>query len=455
MNPTYREFSFSQTTPIPLRRGIALTDFDFHNSSVSKSRRCFKKNIVGRALTALLPIVGHLNASAAETAPQTLEWKNSWSSPYQKALGGSQTAHAINEDAAFANPANLSRTRNPRSRNQVDVIDVPNLSLGGNAAALSTFKGKALNPSSWLKNLASLSSASRGYFEFQSFPWLVMGEKRGPTYFLGLPVRTTLLTLPSEDGGLTRQIKTQTTASAVLSSIISSRSGAVSAAISFRPNIRWNTDDTFSLSEISSSKSLLSDLKKSTHKTTSNAIDLGIAVTASDYWLPTFGLSVLNLPTDCVDQYLNPATGKSQSVCGAKRSGGRQDTIPETLLDPTEIRAGLSIIPRIRLGQYKFNVKISGDIYPLPLKNGGKTYGLHDVNINQLTHAGIELFPGNAMSTKSFSLRAGLNETRTSFGISLPMPHFTLEAASYEAALFSDGKAQKERRYLIGLSSDW
>lgn len=394
-------------------------------------------------------------AEAVEGSQQTSEWKNTWSSPYQKSLGGSQTAHAISEDAAFANPANLVRTRNPRSRKSVDVIDVPNLSVGGNAAALASLKGKGLQPSSWLKSLATLATESRGYFEFQSFPWLVMGERRGPTYFLGLPVRSTLITLPSVDGGVTRQILSQTSASALLSAVVSSRSGAVSAGISLRPNIRWNTDATFTLSEVASSKGLLSSIKKATHKTTSNAIDLGMSITASDYWLPTFALSLINLPTDCVENYPNPATGKTQSICGTKRSGSRQETIPETLLDPTEIRAGLSIVPRFRFGSYKFNIKISGDIYPLPIKSGGKTYGLHDVNINQLTHAGIELFTGNAMSTDSFSIRAGLNETRTSFGVSIPMPHFKLEATSYEAALFSDGKAAKERRYLIGLSSDW
>lgn len=404
----------------------------------------------------LCSILQFLPASAAETSTSTnLEWKNAWSSPYSRALGGSQTAHAVNEDALFANPAGLARTRNPRSRSTVDTIEAPKLSLGGNRATMTALKGKGLQPSTWLKDVASLSATQRNFFEVQAFPWMVMGERRGPTYFFGLPMRSTLTALASEDDGLSRKIETQTTATAALSGIISSRSGSMSLALSLRPNLRWNTQNTISLTDIASSKGFISDLKKSAYRTTSTAIDLGLSFTAGDYWLPTFGVSLLNLPTGCVENYTNPATGKKQSICGAKRTGDVKEDIDGTRLDPTEIRAGLSIIPRFKMGRNRINMKISGDIYPLPIHSAGKNYGFKDVNINQLTHAAVEIFTGNALSSRNFSIRAGLNETRQSFGIYIPMPHFSIEATSYEAALFTDGKAVKERRYLIGLSSDW
>lgn len=383
------------------------------------------------------------------------EWNSRWSSPYSRALGGSQTAHADNEDALFANPAMLSRTRNPRSKKGVDVIDAPRISLGGNSALFSSLSGQGNSPSTWLKSLAGDSAGQRNFFEMQSFPWLVMGERRAPTYFLGLPIRSTIQARTSRDDELSRIISTETTAAAAFSMIVTSRTRTLSMGLSIRPNIRWSSSQSISLNDIVSSKSLFSDTKNAALKTTATAVDLGLSLTAGDYWLPTFGLSVLNLPTGCVDNYFNPATGKRQSICGSKRSGQTDDAIDSTRVDPTEVRMGLSIIPRFRLGRMKFNMKVSGDLYPLPISSAGKNYGFRDVNINQLTHAGVEFYMGNALQSSTLSVRLGLNETRTSVGVLLPMPHFTLEATSYEAAVYAGSKLGKERRHLIGLSSNW
>lgn len=407
------------------------------------------------ALLGLLVCATPFTSHAEETVDYVGEWNSRWSSPYSRALGGSQTAHADNEDALFSNPAMLRRTRNPRSKKGIDVIDAPRISLGGNSTLLSSLKDVRSNPSSWLQSLANASTSGRNYFEIQSFPWLVMGERRGPTYFVALPLRSVLQAESSTDGGVTRSISTETTASAALSMVITSRTQSLSLGVSLRPNIRWSSRQSISLTEALSSKTLFSNAKSAVQKTTSTAIDLGVSLTAGDYWLPTFAVSVLNLPTGCVDNFTNPATGKKQSICGAKRSGQTDESLDNTRLDPTEIRAGVSIIPRFRLGRTKFNIKVSGDIYPLPIVSGAKKYGFHDVNINQLTHAGVEFYTGNALKSSSFSIRLGLNETRTSYGIFFPLPHFTLEATSYEAAIFSNSKLGKERRHLIGISSNW
>ncbi|NBW81214.1 hypothetical protein EBR21_05620 [bacterium] len=236
---------------------------------------------------------------------------------------------------------------------------------------------------------------------------------------------------------------------------ISSRSGAAALGLSIRPNIRWSSSASYQLADIVSSKGLFGALKAEQHKTSSTAVDAGFIATAGDFWLPSFGLAVLNIPTGCVDSFVNPATGKSQSICGAKRTGDVRDDMSGTQIDPTEVRIGVSIVPRIRLGSQRINLKISGDVYPLPITYGGKNYGYRDVNINQLTHAGVELFLGNANNAHTLSLRAGLNDTRTSWGFSLPLPNFSLEFTSYEAAIFTDGRATKDRRYLLGMSGHW
>lgn len=402
-------------------------------------------------LTVVVPTLGH----AEDTTAPALEWNNSWSSPYSRALGGSQTAHAFSEDALFANPAALNKTRHPRSRQTIDKIDVPGLSVGGNKSTASLLKGKSLQPSSWLQSFAGTSGSERNYAETQMFPWLVMGERGGPTFFLATPARTFLIAEPSTDGGVSRTISTETTATAALNISLASRTGAAALGLSLRPNIRWNSSASYNLADAVSSKSVLGAIKSEVHKTTATPIDVGFIVTAGDFWLPSFGISVLNIPTGCVDNFTNPATGKTQSICGALRTGDVVDGLSGTRIDPTEIRAGFSIVPRFRVGNLRLNLKISGDIFPLPIRYAGKNYGFQDVNINQLTHAGVELFLGNALGSQSFSLRGGLNDTRVSWGFSLPLPHLNLDVTSYEAALFTDGKSSKDRRYLIGLSSDW
>lgn len=403
------------------------------------------------AIVCLAPFSGY----GQESLDYVGEWNSRWSSPYSRALGGSQTAHADNEDALYSNPAMLRRTRNPRSKKGIDVVDAPRISLGGNTHLLSSIKGNQTTPSAWLQNLAKNAESQINFFEVQSFPWLVMGERRGPTYFFGLPFRSTILASGSKDGGLTRTLSTETTASAAFSVIFSSRTQTLALGLSVRPNVRWSSAQSISLNDVVSSKSLFSNAKAATLKTSATAVDLGFSLTAGDFWLPTFAVSVLNLPTGCVENYTNPATGKQQDICGSKRSGETDSSLDSTRLDPTEVRAGLSIIPRFRVGRTKFNIKVSGDIYPLPIVSGQKKYGFHDVNINQLTHAGVELYTGNALKSSTFSIRLGLNETRTSYGILIPMTYFTLEATTYEAAVFSDSKLGKERRHLIGISSNW
>ncbi|MFZ9519877.1 MAG: hypothetical protein ACO3A4_05310 [Silvanigrellaceae bacterium] len=392
---------------------------------------------------------------ADETTTSALEWNNTWSSPYTRALGGSQTAHALNEDALYANPAALNKTRHPRSRAAIDSIEGPGLSLGGNRTTMSTLKGKTLKPSEWLQSFGSQSVTERNYLETQMFPWLAMGERGGPTFFLGLPLRSYLVANPAQEDGLSRTVMTETTATAAMNMSISSRSGAVALGLSLRPNLRWSSLATHSLADMISSKGLFGALKSEQHKTSATSVDAGFIATAGDFWLPSFGLSILNIPTGCVDNFVNPATGKNQSICGTKRTGDVNEELPGTQLDPTEVRLGVSIVPRIRIASQRVNLKISGDIYPLPITYGGKNYGFRDVNINQLTHAGVEIFLGSANNNHSLSLRAGLNDTRTSWGISLPLPNFSLDFSSYEAAIFTDGRVTKDRRYLLGMSGHW
>jgi hypothetical protein len=175
-----------------------------------------------------------------------------------------------------------------------------------------------------------------------------------------------------------------------------------------------------------------------------------------DFWFPTVGIAIRNIPTGCVDKYKNPVTGKSYTVCGSLRTGDIDDSNKVDAVDPTEVRAGVSITPRIRSASARVNFRLSVDAYPLPIQYQGKNYGFTDLNINDILHAGAELFFGNPLGTQSIAIRAGTYGSDMSLGGTLSLFGIELEYATYPGyAALPGSSTKRDRRHLIGLSTRW
>src|SRR5690606_5221140 len=128
------------------------------------------------------------------------------------------------------------------------------------------------------------------------------------------------------------------------------------------------------------------------------------------------GISVLNLPTGCRENYLNPFTEKRETVCGTAYSGsfGNEDAL--STVDPVDIRAGVSITPRL---SRKLAMRFALDAHHLAYVSGEQIYGLQGIEASKLVHAGVELFVGNPLLIPPVAVRAGYNQGFVTMGASL------------------------------------
>lgn len=400
-----------------------------------------------------------------------------WIGTRGQAMGGATTAFANSPDEMYSNPAGLARFRSPRSRQEFHELGLPGIQIGGNLLALQGLDAAFTSDTEKPSSLGDASNVSEAYFEADRFGRIlnqavnnpgvpifaeaqfhtygVFGGRSAPTWFVGVPLRSELtLGVPSATDTSMISILSKTTVGLMVAMADMSRTGLITWGIAARPNYRY----AYETESWPSSSTAFSDFRKTVaadaHKTFALPVDLGLQITAPDMWLPTLGITVRNIPTGCVDDYTNPVTGKSYTVCGTLRSGGTGKT--QDRLDPTEIRAGISIIPRFRAGRAKINLRIAGDVFPLPIAYEGKSYGFNDLNINDLIHAGAELFFGNAHYDHVFAIRGGVHGVDFTFGLGFSFLGMDWSYATYPGYSFIKGGSEdKDRRHLIAMTARW
>ncbi len=402
-----------------------------------------------------------------------------WNSARAAGMGGSFTAVPGDETSSFFNPAGAAWLRNPRSKKSLEKIYFPGLLVGGNALALdgiaaglqtgnkvdTTVSGVTQAPSDLvnadrfgkLLDVAKRHPGSPIFGEIQMYPAAVIGSRGGATYVVGLPIRSefSLGVLEATDTSKA-YINSRTTAGGLLTVAGMTRSGVLGYGFSIRPNYRY----AYQTYEYPTGASSFADFRKTVgggaSKTSGVQTDAGFVFIMRDYWFPTLGVSVRNLPTACVENYKNPVTDKSYTVCGSKRSGTITETNAIDAIDPTEVRAGVSITPRFRSGALRVNLRISVDAYPIPIEFSGKSYGFSDLGVNEILHAGAELFFGSLMGDQSLALRAGTFGTNQTYGATLALGVFELEWATYPGYSLLPGQTtRQDRRHLIGTTFRW
>jgi hypothetical protein len=402
-----------------------------------------------------------------------------WNSVRASGMGGSFTAVTGDETSSFFNPAGAAWLRNPRSKKSLEKVYFPGLLVGGNALALdgigagiqtgnkvsSSLSGVTDAPSDLVNadrfgkilQVAKEHPGSPLFAELQFYPAAVVGSRGGPTYVLGLPVRSEF-SLGVIDAADTSKayINSRTTAGALVTVAGLTRSGVLGYGFSIRPNYRYS----YQTYEYSTSNTSFSSFRKAVgggaSKTSGVQADAGFVFIMRDYWFPTIGIAVRNLPTACVDNYTNPVSGKSYTVCGSKRSGDITTENSSDAIDPTEVRAGVSITPRFRAGSLRVNLRIAIDAYPIPVTVSGKSYGFSDLSINEILHSGGELFFGNTMGDQSLAFRAGTYGSNQTYGATFALGSFEIEWATYPGYSLLPGQtSRQDRRHLIGTSFRW
>jgi hypothetical protein len=386
-----------------------------------------------------------------------------WTGVRANGMGGAFTATSNDETSIYSNPAGLSETRNPATKKLLHDVMLPDAEVGGNGQMLSNMHA---DPNTWGSDLVQSAKANPGsqsYLLLQSFNEIIFGGKNSTTYLVGIPIRSENKMAFIDPSNPTKAYTVSTTTvSGAFALSGSSTRGLFHYGIDVRPNYRVDyQNNAFDTTNITNTSDFINAANNNGEKTTSVGIDAGFTATAADYWFPTFGFAVRNLPTGCVNNYVNPINQNVETMCGAIRDGGSSSAPNTSKVDPTEIRAGFSLTPRGRAGKTKVNLRLSVDAYPIPIQIGGNNYGVDGVDINRLIHAGAELFFGNVLIQQGFALRGGYMEGGATWGASLSLAFLSIEYSSY---MINDTIPQVnngtptnivERRHLLGVSYHW
>jgi hypothetical protein len=403
-----------------------------------------------------IPMILYTNYSFSESIP------TDWSGVRSNGMGGAFTSNSNDETSIYSNPAGLSETRNPAAKRFVHELKPLDLEIGGNAQMLSNMSSDPTNWGSDMIRSAKNNPGNQSYLLLQSFNEIIMGAKRSLTILVGTPIRSeNKMAFMNTTSPNQAYFVSTTTVTGAIGISGSTERGFFRYGISLRPNYRvdyqnQNVDTT----NYTTTNDLVNLANNSGDKTTSFAVDAGFTATAADYWFPTFGFAIRNIPTGCVDNYTNPINQTKETMCGATRDGASTSSANSSKIDPTELRAGVSLTPRGKIGKSKVNLRLSIDAYPIPIQIDGSNYGIDGIDTNKIIHAGAELFFGNVLIQQGFGIRGGYMEGGPTWGTSFNLAFLSIEYSSYlvsDTLPLPNGTVNKfvERRHLLGISYHW
>lgn len=369
-------------------------------------------------------------------------------------LGGAFTAVANDENAVWTNPAGLARGKKPRSRSTLNMVKVPNIILGANTASRDFIQGVGTKKEADLSAVSSQAddlSDKPFWASTSAFPF-VMFNAGGNTNLAGIYSHTTLQSVVDEDNNALAKTSAISDLGASYGISFANRDHSFSFGIVGRYVARYAYEDKIPLEELKNARELQSRIKAGSNRSTAIGIDTGVMWTVADFWFPTVGLSVLNAPIGCKDEYLNPFSKKRERVCGTVFKGSFENPEAISTVDPTDIRLGLSITPRF---SSKFAARVALDLHHLPLTIGENHYGLEGIDPLKQLHAGIEFFVGNPLETSPFTIAMGMNQGYFTFGTTMSLGVLSLEFSTFGREISSTSKRKEDRRMLFGLSLEF
>lgn len=377
-------------------------------------------------------------------------------------MGGAFTSIGNDENTVWTNPAGISRTKKPKSKHKFNLLAFPALVIGGNSQAQTFNHHYSDGDGSHNEKIVSAMKTlvEEGDGTLNKPVWAFVGVN--PMAFvsagfydssvLGLYSSNRLKIIPDTVDNTSAQVQTVYDTGVILGSALSTRLNTMSFGIQVRGVRRSFYDDFVSYTTLANSSEMQTRMELDNNIGTGIAADAGLLFTIPDFWYPSLGLAIINLPTGCVENVLNPYEEKRQTICGAVYSGSIVNQESLLQVDPTDIRMGVSLTPRIST---KVAMRIAVDLHHLYVNSGETYYGLSGVEASKLLHAGVELFVGNPLLIPPFSLRFGQSQGFTSYGLSLRIKFFSLELASYGQDVSSAKSSTQDRRNLLNFSMEF
>ncbi len=370
------------------------------------------------------------------------------------AVGGAFTAIANDENATWTNPAGITRIRKARSRRNIDLISAPNLILGANSKSREFVTVLNSGSSAGVEQVAAQADSlgSKPFWAYTGLAPMSFLEVDDVPMIVGLYSANTLSSALSAVDSSVADTHVYSDLGVIVGAAYDHPSHRLSLGITTRYMTRYAFEDKIPLTVLSDPKSLQTAVKNGANKSAAFAYDLGFLWTLADFWFPTFGVAILNGPTGCKGDYLNPYSKKRERTCGTKYSGSFANAEALSTLDPTDIRVGLSITPRFGRS---FATKIALDAHHLATMVGGSSYGLQNIAASKKLHAGIEFFTGNPLTPPPFSIGFGMSQGFYTFGMKTQISKMSLEFASLGKDISASAGPLEDRRYLGSLSFMW
>jgi len=375
-------------------------------------------------------------------------------------MGGAFTAISDDQNAIWTNPAGIGHTRKPRSRNKINLLTIPNINVGSNNEARASFstldssgKGETSDQAvTAIENAIDAAGGSTdkpiwGFFSAAPTLYLATDYNASAAFSLFSNNRVKIAIEDPTSNLLRTEIVSDI--GGVLGASYGTKLNAFTFGIQLRPTLRYAYDDSLPAADVLDKTTLKKQIEQGANTGTGIGLDMGLLWTIPDFWFPTFGLAVFNLPTGCVNNYLNPYTELRQTICGTTYSGKVNNPDSLFLVDPTDIRMGFSITPRIT---NKLALRFDLDVHHLYIPSGTTFYGLPGVDASKLVHAGLEAFLGNPLLLSPFSVRVGYGGGFTSAGLTLRLRFLLLEFATYGADISSTPTAREDRRLMLSAS---
>ncbi len=381
-----------------------------------------------------------------------------WESTRSMGMGNASCSTANDEQSLFSNPAGVGRARKARSRNSVFLTKIPNIVVGANSESRSFYStakaaGEA-SAESLISDSANLEESKPFWFRFGAFPVTMFEFDRTTPAAMGVYVNSRSKAVIDPESPEQAQLESIADMGGIFNIGMTDSTNRMNIGVQIRPTSRFAYEDTVATSRLASTTqatALAKDMRTKANRSTGIGADFGVMYTLPDYWFPSFGASILNIPSGCRENYLNPFTKKMETVCGTKYAGSFNDPNALSVIDPTDIRAGVSIMPRLARS---VTIRLAAEAHHMYAPNGETTYGLAGVPPTQMANVGAEVFWGNPLKVDSaFSFRFGSSEGFYTVGFSLEALGFLLEFASYgRDVAYAGTKAVEDRRYLLGLT---
>ena len=381
-----------------------------------------------------------------------VEVAEGYPTPRAMGLGGAFTAVANDESAFWTNPAGVARVRKARSRSNVHILKFPNLILGLNAESRNFYGAIQGSTSSGIADViatSDISSSKPFYARAAASPVIMFEADKNQPAGLGVFSNSIMHIYVDKDTPTDARVSAITDVGANFGYSYTNFANRLSMGLTFRPTYRYAYEDTIGSSELKSRTALIERVKRDSNRGLGLGADFGFLFTLADFWFPTVGIAIRNLPTGCVDDYLNPYTEVRQKICGTLYTGSKGNPEALSVIDPTDTRIGMSISPRVARD---YGIRFSADIQNLYFGTGSSYYGLPGMDLAKMLHGGVEIFSGNPLERAPFAVQIGANQGFVTWGILMNTSVASIEFASYAVDVSNTLKRVEDRRYIASLS---